>query len=345
MKRRILIAALLLAVLAGGYFAWRAEQPIAAFPSATWASEFSDPGFTSEPLRVAVDGAELEVLLLKPVGHDAPLPAAVFAGGSSDWIFQNYAPGFLETYARDHLVARGVAVALVNKRGMGASTGNWMNNTLQGRATDVQAVAQALRADPSIDPDRVGYLGHSQGGWVVIWAGAEDGATGFVINLMGPLRPTSAQFEYQWQVHYACTGRSEAEAARAFNWKSRITNIAVRLGRFVPIGMLQFDAAFFRYDTSGLLENLTAPTLAIYGTHDPLVDGAGNEAFLAAEFPAGIPGHLTALTIEGTNHYGALTPGLCEGFFGIRPGTLSPQLIEAFDAWVDANVLARGSEN
>ena len=58
----------------------------------------------------------------------------------------------------------GIAVVYVNKRGMGDSTVNWINNTIEGRSSDIQAVADLVRTMPQIDVDRVGYAGHSQGG-------------------------------------------------------------------------------------------------------------------------------------------------------------------------------------
>jgi pimeloyl-ACP methyl ester carboxylesterase len=73
-------------------------------------------------------------------------------------------PGFLKAYLQDIFLPRGIAVVYVNKRDMGDSTGNWINNTIEGRSSDIQAVADLVRTMPQIDVDRVGYAGHSQGG-------------------------------------------------------------------------------------------------------------------------------------------------------------------------------------
>ncbi len=49
--------------------------------------------------------------------------------------------------------------------------------------------------------------------------------------------------------------------------------------------MLEFDRKFFNYDNAGLLAEVEAPMLSLYGGTDILVDGAANEATLAAAFP------------------------------------------------------------
>ena len=331
--RRILVTLALLAIAVGGYFAWKAEQPVPRVPSADWAASISSPDFSATTFRVPAEGAELEAMILLP-NSAAPSGAVVFAGGSSDGLFQNYAPGFLKTYLHDIFLPRGIAVVYVNKRGMGASTGNWMNNTIEGRAADVQAVAEAVRAMPQIGPTQVGYAGHSQGGWVVARAGVEDPATAFVLNFMGPLRPPTDQFEFMWRSVYGCEGLNGDALDKKNARKHAITRFAMKVGRFLPIGMLEFDSKFFLYETRGLLAQISAPMLSVYGGSDVLVNGPANEAFLSSEFPNGIPKNLEAVTVEGLNHTGSPTPSVCASLWGQGPHDRSPKLAATIEGWL-----------
>jgi len=332
--RRLLAIFALFTIAAGGYFAWKAEQPIPRAPSADWEESITSPDFSASTFRVSVEGAELEAMLLLPNSSDAPSGAVVFGGGSSDGLFQDYAPGFLKTYLQDIFLPRGIAVVYVNKRGMGASTGNWMNNTIEGRAADLQAVAKVVRAMPHIDAAQVGYAGHSQGGWVVTRAGVEDPSTAFVLNFMGPLRPTTNQFEFMWHSVYSCEDFEDEAIDRKYARKLAITRFAMKVGRVLPVGMLEFDSKFFLYETRGLLAQISAPMLSVYGGSDVLVDGPANEAFLRSEFPNGVPQNLEAVTVEGLNHAGSPTKSVCASLWGQGPHDRSPELAATIESWL-----------
>lgn len=333
--RNTTLAVFAAVVAAGGYFAWKAEHPVARTPSADWEASITIPGVEASTFFVPVDGATLEAMILLPTGAQPPAGAVVFAGGSGDGLFQDYAPGFLKTYLQDIFLPRGIAVVYVNKRGMGASTGNWMNNTIEGRAADLNAVAAAVRAMDGIDPARVGLAGHSQGGWVVVEAAAAEPATAFVLNFMGPLRSTNDQFENMWHNIYACNGLEGTALERAYARKAWITHVGMAVGRVLPIGMLEFDSRFFTYDNAGRLAEVAAPMLSIYGGADILVDGPANEAALAAAFPGGVPDHLEAVTLPGLNHSGYARADICDETTGLDATSASPEMVVTIENWLD----------
>ncbi|MCB1331867.1 MAG: alpha/beta fold hydrolase, partial [Maritimibacter sp.] len=312
---------------------WIKEQPVHRTPAPDWEASITLPGVAAVPFTVPVAGATLEALMLKPEAS-GPVGAVVFAGGSGDGLFQAYAPGFLKTYLQDIFLPRDIAVVYVNKRGMGASTGNWMNNTIEGRAADINAVAAAVRAMAGIDPARVGLAGHSQGGWVVIEAAAADPATAFVLDLMGPLRSTWDQFDNMWHNVYACDGREGASLERACARKAWITRAGMAVGGVLPIGMLEFDRHFFTYDNEGLLAQISAPMLAVYGGTDILVDGPANEVYLRAAFPDGVPDNFEAVTLPGLNHSGYQRADICDETTGTGPQDASPELTATLEDWL-----------
>jgi pimeloyl-ACP methyl ester carboxylesterase len=331
-KLSTLILALLL--IGGAVYAWIAEQPVLRTPAADWQQTITSPDFSAETFMVPVDGAEIEAMILLPNDRPAPVAAVIFAGGSGDGLFQDYAPGFLKSYLQDVFLPRGIAVVYMNKRGMGASTGNWMNNTIEGRAADLRAVAAAVRARPEIDAAGVGYAGHSQGGWVVVRAAADDPATLFVLNFMGPLRSTIAQFDFMWHEIYRCNGLEGAALDRAFARKQWITRFGMRVGHVLPVGMLEFDAKFFTYDNADLLDRVHAPMLSVYGSSDILVNGPANERFLEDSFPKGVPAHLQAVTIDGINHGGLHQVGICDVSPTFGPQSVSPKLQSVVANWL-----------
>lgn len=332
--RRIAIYGLLMAIVIGGYAAWKAEQPVHIEPAPDWEATITSDAFSVRTFSVPVDGAEIEAMILLPNSRTSLSGAVVFTGGSGDGLFQNYRKAFLKTYLQDVFLPRNIAVVYANKRGMGASTGNWKNNTIEGRAADVIAVANVVRAMPQIDPGKVGFAGHSQGGWVIVRAAVEDPQTAFALNFMGPLRTPWDQFENMWRNVYACDGKSADQVEAALGRKKQITNVGRAIGKRIPIGQLQFDAAFFDYETRGLLAKVSAPLLSVYGSHDFLVDGPANEAFLTSEFPDGVPAHLEAMTFEGLNHGGFRTSSICAETFNSSSLDHSEELQAAIADWL-----------
>lgn len=87
----------------------------------------------------------------------------------------------------DHLTRAGYAVLRVDDRGVGGSTGSDAEATFDDLVGDVLAGVELLRAHPRVDADRVGLLGHSQGGYLAPVAALQaDGAVAFVILMAGP---------------------------------------------------------------------------------------------------------------------------------------------------------------
>jgi len=87
----------------------------------------------------------------------------------------------------DHLTRAGYAVLRVDDRGVGGSTGSDELATFDDLLGDVLAGVELLREHPRVDADRVGLLGHSQGGLLAPPAAlAADGAVAFTILMAGP---------------------------------------------------------------------------------------------------------------------------------------------------------------
>jgi pimeloyl-ACP methyl ester carboxylesterase len=73
----------------------------------------------------------------------------------------------MSRYVGDLLAQHGVAVLVTDKRGTGASTGQWYGLSHEDWATDVEAMLDFLGEQPDVDPSRLGLFGNSEGGFVV----------------------------------------------------------------------------------------------------------------------------------------------------------------------------------
>ena len=151
----------------------RPQTPEAPFP------------YREEALSVeAAPGVTLAGTLTLPEG-DGPFTAVVLVSGSGpqdrDETILGHRP--FAVWA-DRLARAGVAVYRFDDRGTAQSTGDWNASTIADFSTDAAAAVRALLARPEID--RVGVMGHSEGGYVAPRVARLVPETAFVVLLAGP---------------------------------------------------------------------------------------------------------------------------------------------------------------
>ncbi|WP_165185359.1 alpha/beta hydrolase family protein [Caulobacter soli] len=133
-------------------------------------------------------GLKLAGTLTLPQGP-GPFPVALMITGSGtqdrDETIEGHKPFLL---IADALTRKGVAVLRVDDRGAGGSEAGKtiMGVTSADFATDVDAGVAFLRARKDIDPDRIGLIGHSEGGLIAPMVAAKDPRIAFVAMIGGP---------------------------------------------------------------------------------------------------------------------------------------------------------------
>ncbi|NUT49186.1 MAG: alpha/beta hydrolase [Saccharothrix sp.] len=123
----------------------------------------------------------------------APVPGVVMVGGAgaSDRDNDTHFPPI-----RRRLVDAGIAVLSYDKRGVGGSSGDWLDATIDDLATDAAAALDFLRARPEVRGDAVGLFGHSEGGWVVLRTTTLRDDVPWVVTNGGPGMTPAAQDRY-----------------------------------------------------------------------------------------------------------------------------------------------------
>ncbi|WP_207424352.1 alpha/beta fold hydrolase [Desertivirga brevis] len=85
----------------------------------------------------------------------------------------------------NHLNENGYAVLRMDDRGVGKSTGVYEDATTLDFANDALAAVQFLKGRKEIDPGRMGFIGHSEGGAVMSIAASKSSDIAFMISLAG----------------------------------------------------------------------------------------------------------------------------------------------------------------
>ncbi|UUT35006.1 alpha/beta hydrolase [Microbacterium elymi] len=132
----------------------------------------------AEPLVAHHDGVRLAGSLWHPERKARALVLMYPGSGPSDRDNDVLFPPI-----RAALLDAGAAVCSFDKRGVGGSSGDWLDADIPLQAADLAAGLAAAREVVGDLP--TGLFGHSQGGWVVLEAAAQD-AVGFVITNSGP---------------------------------------------------------------------------------------------------------------------------------------------------------------
>lgn len=130
--------------------------------------------------------ATLAGTLTVPSG-EGPFPVAIMISGSGasdrDESFFGHKPFMV---IADDLTRQGIAVLRFDDRGRGESTGEYSGATSADLATDVEAGIEFLKKHPKIDVDKIGLIGHSEGGLIAPMIAAERDDVHFIVLLAGP---------------------------------------------------------------------------------------------------------------------------------------------------------------
>ena len=86
----------------------------------------------------------------------------------------------------DYLTKKGFAVLRVDDRGAGKSTGDFSTSTTADFALDVEEHLAYAKTLPMVDPNKIGLLGHSEGGLIAPMVAARDKSVAFMVLMAGP---------------------------------------------------------------------------------------------------------------------------------------------------------------
>lgn len=310
------------------------HYPLPVEPSTTWEPFTNSLDAEQKSYFVNSDDIMLEADLFVPNGGSEKKPAVVFTPGSGDSDYHNYSYGLLETYVLDVFLSHDIAVLLVNKRGMGQSEGNYVKNSIQGRADDVWAAVQSIQLHPDIDADNIGLIGHSQGGWVVTQAAADHPEIAFLISLAGPTMTMKENAADNFYHFGRCQGLEGEELEAFIEKRLKKIDSSISIGKITDFGFPGFDARNMSYDPRNALKTVQSPGLFVYGENDDQVTPAPNIERMNEIFKNDVPEHFTEVVIEDASHAFRLVSDPCESWVNVEEQEQSAQLAEVLHDWL-----------
>ncbi|WP_299460689.1 alpha/beta hydrolase [uncultured Microscilla sp.] len=148
MKKIVKKSLLWLFLLLLAFFIWLPADNYTAYPIRFLSNQDTLSGVLNVPENLPKDSLTLLIF----VHGDGALPAN--------------AHGYYEPIWR-HLAAKGVATLAWDKKGVGASQGNWLSQDMEARAQEVRDALKYVRTSQKWRFSKIGVIGFSQGGWVL----------------------------------------------------------------------------------------------------------------------------------------------------------------------------------
>jgi len=313
-------------------------------------------------------GITLAGTLTLPAGK-GPFPAAVLISGSGPQNRNEELMGHKPFLViADYLTRRGIAVLRYDDRGVGASGGDFAGATSQDFAGDARAAVDFLKERPEIASDKIGLIGHSEGGLIApLVAARSPNAIAFLVLLAGPGVRGDQIILRQQSLIAEADGRSEEviqlnqEFLReAFKLMSAGNNEVEAKANLAPLlkqvlqasspngetpspdqVAQQLDALFspwFRhfatYDPAPTLAEVRCPVLALNGAKDLQVDPGQNLPAIETALKEGGNPDFSVQSLPGLNHlFQHAATGSPSEYARIEE-TFAPEALELITAWI-----------
>lgn len=248
----------------------------------------------------AADGLALAGTLTLPAGP-GPHPAVLCLPGSgkvdrdsnAGRVRMNLGHPLATALAR-----HGIASLRYDRRGVGATPGDWHTVGFLDNRADAAAALHALHGHPQIHPRAVGVLGHSEGAVHAMWLAAHC-KTAAAVLLAGYARPGEQALRWQGTQLADTLPRPMRPLLPILRRivTRQLARLAVTTTDTARVGGVRINARWWReqlaYDPRPDLARIPVPVLAITGAKDVQVDPRDLDV-IAHLVPGGAETHRTA---------------------------------------------------
>ena len=313
----------------------RPQTPVGPFPYATEEVSFSN------------GDAVLKGTLIMPADCDRKTPVLVMVTGSGlqnrDEEFSGHKPFAV---IADAFARAGIATLRYDDRGFGESTGDVVLCTTEDLKNDALAGVKLLRDRF----ERVGVIGHSEGGTIALMLAGER-QVDFAVSLAGMIVSGAETLLAQNRRAFESAGLPESEV-EAFARLLSDTFTAIRTRAPLPsadnyditdalrknyaAALPSFRTPYMEFflglDLSASLSGITCPVMALNGTKDTQVQCDRNIAALEAGLPSNSRSVIRAE--DGLNHlFQHCVTGEVSEYKSIEE-TFSPEVLSEMIAWI-----------
>lgn len=330
----------------------RPQNPVKPYP------------YREEELTFPNDHAKISLAgtLTIPQGQ-GPFPAAILISGSGPQDRDENVAGHRPFLVlADHLTRNGIAVLRFDKRGIGESTGNYDQATMEDFATDAEAALAYLKTRKEVHGKKIGLIGHSEGGLIAPLIASRSSDVAWMVLLAGPGLKGEDVLLLQSEQILRAAGVNDGEISRtlAFNKQSyalvrqekdpaaleaKLKDLveSTSTGAAMPPGALQAQIrllvspwfrSFLDYDPVPALQKTACPVLALNGEKDLQVLPKENLGKIRQAFEDGGNKDFQANEMPGLNHLFQHAPTGSPTEYGTIEETMAPEALNTISAWI-----------
>lgn len=311
-------------------------------------------------------GVSLAGTLTTPRGS-GPFAAAVLLCGSGphdrDESLGGHRPFLV---LADHLTRQGIAVLRYDKRGNGKSSGDYDQATSEDFASDAEAAMAFLKARKDIDAQKIGLIGHSEGGILAPMIAARSNDVHWIVLLAGPGLKGEDVLLSQSELIARAASMTEGQIANSLTFdrqayalvreeKDRAAldgklNELVKstgLAGAMPPAALQAQFRligspwfrfFLEYDPAPALQKTKCPVLALNGDKDLQVSSKENLPAIQKALEAGGNADFQITELPGLNHLFQHCQSGSPTEYGAIEETMAPEALDDISKWVVKHV-------
>jgi uncharacterized protein len=267
----------------------------------------------------------------------------------------------------DHLTKQGFAVLRVDKRGVGQSTGNYDTATTEDFAADALAGIDYLKTRKEIDRERIGLIGHSEGGLIAPMVAVKSNDVAFIVLMAGPCvigekilfeqesinsramgiteQQLSHQLGFQQEVFSIIKQESNLEKAEellseillkqlANLPKNEQQSSADEIKSQMKICNSKWFRYFLTYDPIASLRHLKIPVLVINGELDSQISSKQNLPVIAKILEEAGNENYEIIEFPKLNHFfqTCVTGSILE--YGLIEETIAPVVLNTLSNWI-----------
>lgn len=270
----------------------------------------------------------------------------------------------------DYLTRRNISVLRVDDRGVGGSTGNLSESTSINLAEDVLSGVRFLKTRKEIDPERIGLIGHSEGGIIAPIVASKSEDIAFIILMAGTGLTGEEILYLQGELIARANGATEEEIQEArlrqeliFNvlkkekdndsaekalrklYEEDIAGMDEEEKKDAEVSDEVFKASlkkilnpwfrfFLTFDPKTALNKVKCPVLAIIGEKDLQVPPEQNLKEIEKALKQGGNGDYTVKELPGLNHLFQTADTGAPGEYGKIEETISPSALKLIGDWL-----------
>jgi len=238
----------------------------------------------------------------------------------------------------DYLTKKGIAVLRYDDRGTGESTGDFATATSADFATDVESAITYLKTRKEINKNKIGLVGHSEGGLIAPIVASKTNEVSFIVLLAGTGIPGNELLLLQQELIARDKGESEEDIKKSIQTNAKVFEMIVKsndnsklksdlttlmnetlkkeTNSKIPNGMSKKDFVlaqvnqitspwmqyFLKFNPATTLEKVTCPVLAINGEKDLQVPPKENLVAIEKALKKGGNKNVTIIEFPNMNH-------------------------------------------